>query len=1083
MRKILKKILLGLLISTILLQTAIPTYAAPSKGSNSNDYRAEFIKIKKGQSLADIDTSQITADELRMVALFMSNFYVPFATAFDDEDEYKVKEKTVKALTSSCNFEKDTAERLVELVYKYTLETAKPLYFKADKTQIYDIAVAMMNGETNKGTGELNILPTLAYTEEKLAQGYSKPSARTVLEVLNTAPDNQTDLADDVYRMTYGTFMGASRINEKIYACWSDDNTYTDDESKRVFSTNEVTKDSYAMYADSLSYAKGVGSSFLTVKESDATSLNDESVISAFSVLSPLYVDWVGNIIMDDGVNRVVLLPACMNPYTFKVLSGDTGQRVNLISLLGMSKWNSNDVTVSDDKGEGSKSRFKYKVYAGENSLFTTKGFTSARGKQNALENYLDDVIFGKGNAQELRDVIQKYFALSGNANTLYFPKWDKAIDENSKDGTRAYLKDDSMVHANYVWLDNLQEYEWSESELSKFFHVGDISKDERNGTKATFSNIDDFGGIAASIGNSDDASLSKIYMTYLFAYSNYQKGSTAFKAEENLVDMAFNGDVFPQNADNKIDWGDIEIGDDNGLMDEIMSMVYYILHPKEGMRYVSVWAKNKISAVLLGWHEDMVGQATSNVSTGMTKYIGFTGYTTIPSLNDLSWTSWLLSNYNSIIVYLIIIISIILCCYVIVGHLTGQRALIGAFMFAVLAFIPPVAINATVNIVNTVCDTIYGSKFTYWALVQHQSYLQDLYAATTGGATPEDYRDFVLKSQYAEGTGDKAEEQTDNGYASVKLKWMSPKKDNYLASIIEEEQGLTGTDSNNVTSNLLGGMLSKQVSGEEFLDEPESLYLYRDYMNVTMYALKSYNLYSTFYGGSNGQSNAVDMGTGDYKLQVGAQWQGSNENKNIHYSSGISLQTMVYTNYEADSTYSTAVRNGSDLKMLSSVEAIRNGFMYNTMGADTDLNSKLDYYTKTNLAASYALNYTQVYADLYQNTEALKKDIANGTVEVGKDALRGYGLPQSYFNFTQSDLSKTDATNYSKEKLDYFYYGMYSESPFYFFNYNILDQMNATQDVNYQFQTSKDGGFKNLLLGNNLDYFFNYSDNAADGY
>ena len=219
--------------------------------------------------------------------------------------------------------------------------------------------------------------------------------------------------------------------------------------------------------------------------------------------------------------------------------------------------------------------------------------------------------------------------------------------------------------------------------------------------------------------------------------------------------------------------------------------MVYYILHPAEGMHYFSVWAKNKISAFLLGWHEDMVGATSSNTSTGMTRYIGFTGYTTLPALEDMSWTNWLLENYNSIIVYLIIIIAVILCCYVIVGSLTTQRALVGMFMFALLAFLPPVAINAAVGIVNQACDAIYGTKFTYWALVQHQSYLQELYTATSGSA--DQYKQYVLSGKYAT-PGDKepsenAEEQTDNNFASVKLKWMSPKKDNYMATFIQETE------------------------------------------------------------------------------------------------------------------------------------------------------------------------------------------------------------------------------------------------------------------------------------------------------
>ena len=127
--------------------------------------------------------------------------------------------------------------------------------------------------------------------------------------------------------------------------------------------------------------------------------------------------------------------------------------------------------------------------------------------------------------------------------------------------------------------------------------------------------------------------------------------------------------------------------------------------------------------------------------------------------------------------------------------------------IFAILAFLPPVAINASVGVINWACDTIYGNKFVYWALVQHQSYLQDLYAAKSGSA--EDYKDFVLGVQvdYAKPkskdggeseVGANAEEQTNNNYAPVRLKWISPKKDNYMAGFAKEmerleEEGIHG--------------------------------------------------------------------------------------------------------------------------------------------------------------------------------------------------------------------------------------------------------------------------------------------------
>ena len=110
------------------------------------------------------------------------------------------------------------------------------------------------------------------------------------------------------------------------------------------------------------------------------------------------------------------------------------------------------------------------------------------------------------------------------------------------------------------------------------------------------------------------------------------------------------------------------------------------------------------------------------------------TGYATSPSLNDVEWVARGLNFYNNIIVYIIILMSIILLCYLMTGALSLQRALLGFIMFSVCAFVPPVAITATVDAINMICDRIYGTKFEFWALCQNQTYLSSLESLTDAG-------------------------------------------------------------------------------------------------------------------------------------------------------------------------------------------------------------------------------------------------------------------------------------------------------------------------------------------------------------
>lgn len=1162
-----RRVVLSVLSFIMILQAVLiePVYAI----SDSNDFRSEFINIKKGQSVTDIDVNEITMEDLRMLGIFLSNFYVPLGTVLDEDDETGTVEAMTSALTDVCGLDDSVALPLATACFKASLSTCKPLYYEipygANYTKTlcttdndcrivkaFDGVSALLGtdgGKTSKiedirvyGKGSWyqiqnctrskdgGLLPT-PHTNAKL-DPYStcymyKPTE--ALKSLTRLPDGSKALPEGIARMTYGNMLTFGR-NDCNVKCFWDDTQEPGKEGKDdryAFSTSDVSLSAIGLSHESIGYNVGYGGNLLSLDDKEWTDADDDVKSKALMPTAQLYVDWVGNIIVDDGDKRLVVLPACDNPYSWSKIGGEGGKLMNLINTKGIRAVQDNQVTLDEstissitvDTSTGLYSMDKYRTTYGSN-------------KEYKVTEYFFKVPFIDINVGESEEnakknkAINELFDCSGES-CIKFPNWKTRVKsgELKKKNIKAFV--------DYVMIDTIGEYEYKDGSDSSI-HRQSIQNPSNGETLSAKYDVK-FGkiskGATLKVTNEDSATLTMVYLTYMFAYSNYLTGATEYDETNHIVDMQFNGDAFPTDWSNNIDWSGVEEAMEEEAKDqmsgEVLSMIYYILHPAKGFKYVSVWAKQKISAFLLGWHEDMVGASTSNTSTGMTTYIGFTGYTTLPGLEDMSWTNWLLENYNNLIVYLIIIIAVILCCYVVIGSLTFQRAVLGLLMFGVLVFVPPVAINACVGVVNQTCDAIYGSKFVYWALVQHQSFYQDLYSALNNENDDGEYAQLVMRQQVSYANMDKvsssAIEQTNNGYASVKLKWMSPKKDNYLAGIVkdideavennkeagnkkpEEEddetkkKGEDGEDDesedeesgesvevgtttpDDVLTNFGYGMFSKISSGEEFLDEPDALYLYRDYMNLSLYATKSYNLYSTYYGGSESGTNTVDIANGEYRLQVGSHWTGTDTNKALKYSSGIPINNMIFANYEVSSgTYPSS----SEFKELSSVSAIRKGFLINTLAHTySDTNVKMDYYKENNLATNYLLNFTKAYSDIENAYAQLQSDIENNNVKIDKDYLSGYGLPQSYFNFTQLDLDTSSAEGYSKDKLDYFYYGMYSESPFYFFNYNVYDQMNALTGYTYSKDSGTSENFKDLLLGNNLEYFFNYSKNAGDGY
>lgn len=1154
MKKLLKKyarsIITGVLAFLMLFEAVLPQVSNTAY-ADSNDLRKAFIQLKNKQSLTDIDKNQLDSQTLRIIALYLSNYYNTFETVLDGDDVGEGEDEEGKAGTEqkmisaleNAGFTKDSAEILVASVLKASLSTAKPLVFESNKEEMTKV-VGSDAEQQGILTGALTVgTATEALNEARLSLiwddgGYIKTG--------RTLEEDTLKVDDGTYRLTYGLFLSMVDNGYKKDFKWLDSDG--NKSSTVAFSTNDYCKAAFAMCNARLHFNEGYGGSFSTLDRETATKLDkSEEMFGALAIGAQLYVDWVGNILMDTGLERIVILPACMNPYTFKIVGGNDGSRLNFVSSYGVNNINEGNITRRDNKNadkNGNKyqdSRYQVLGSKSTNNLYGLNYWTAFRGLKG--ENFdLDGSLkasWGENNilltlmAWGCEFADEKYVEATGDTDykgktdtlntqdgdgdTVVFPNFFKSttpIPEKTAKSDKVDImmtsKDNKGFYglSQVVYFDTEGVYEGEDKDWEGNIIVNDVATGignvkEENDKKKLKSNyatsgisFKDVNKATGDMATEMDKDLSTaIYTTYVYAYSNYIEGGhktgTAFDKDKHKVNMVFNGDIFPVAADNDIDDGKLEDKLNKAATDkiqsEIMSMIYYILHPVEGMHYFATWAKTKISAFFLGWHEDMVGYTTSNTSTGMTKYIGFTGYTTLPSLADMSWTNWMLENYNSIIVYLIIVMSIIMCCYVIVGSLTGQRALVGVFMFGFLAFLPPVAINMTVDIVNNMCDTMYGTKFTYWALVQHQSYIQELYTATQDA---ESYKEFVLKGEYSSDMNEEGAESTDANFTSVKLKWMSPKKDNYMASFVQEVQDdMSEKLSDQFLNNLLGSIGGKSQSGEDYLDSPEALFLYRDYMNITKYSLKAYNLYNFYNNGGE-----VSQNDGDYKLQVGYRWNASNEYSkigNLKYSSGLPFKNMVYVNYEADGTYNSQL--GTDLHDVSSTEAMRKGFLAKTI-PDIESGSK-DYYGDGSYAINYLLNFPRAYDDIALGREKLENDLSTGKAKIGKDKLWGYGLPQSYFNFTQSDLSQEgkaaeNGVQYSKDLLDYYYYGLYSESPFYYMTFNTIDQMKAYSEYTYSLTKSNEvnvgtpeGHFKDMLLGNNLEYFYNYSENSGDGY
>lgn len=804
-----------------------------------------------------------------------------------------------------------------------------------------------------------------------------------------------------------------------------------------------------------------------------------------------MWVDAFGNILVDTGVRQYVVVPAAMNPYVFKKTTEDEGDLEfgrslplnNLMSITLASQGNllSDDTNPTEDeakldignlysnfpKTENDNGYFNvmYKFPGTKdrdwnedsNYFLTEKGYDWGTSTLDALTTQyglkmwdiekpdMDDDKWlnfkDKANNVERhrsyykvntgRTFLYNLFPYGFNTstkveNSLIAPKsglnstpshyiiqdlvtFDSfGILTNDTYVNEDVTSDDQTIMRTRIW-DDKGETEISTDGITKGSAFGEKLEPERNKLN-----------VASNAVMKDYSS--NLYVSYVLAglggqdIIGYQIGFGSFPT--------FNGGTVLENLDPE---SQMKINDQ-----ELKNMAYYFLHPTEGVDYFARWAKTKIGALLVGWHNDMTGASNATNTTGMTKYIGFSGFTTMPSLNDLEWTSWMSSTYLSWGIYLIIGMVLIMLLYTVMGEVSMQKAILGVAVFSICLYLPPTAINSTVGVTNAISDSVYSNKFLHWGVMQLQTYSDEVDKLAEAGSSGDelDYTQSLLALQ---GGGDGMYSTNSSLGNGVTLKWMTPKKDNYLSTVQEELESSTNSEG---LASLTDGLLRRTLSGETYLDSNNAVYLYRTFQDITNYS-------RLYYGNLMGD-NVFGRGTLSHDISdiseslatVGMQEQYSEYLSGTDESSLYNRKKLGFINDEQDGL------NGSS--------------------------------TNKNVAK-------RIYAPL---SSKLVSDTANldiSTIGVGdkvgvsSDYLQA--TVKNFNNHEQSLSTQLSSDVLATELASTSSYALYTESPYYYFSWSLYDNGMSTK-------SGSSGSFRELMLGDNDSFFYNYDiDSESSGY
>ena len=152
----LKRVVAMLLLVCTVMSTFLTSFSniGVVHAGDSTSRRSTSINLAAGTKLTSIDDlSTIDEKSLRTIALYLSNFYIPFVSVLDgdwDEDDStdsgnkQYETEMLNALTKNCGFDKETAQYLVNYTLAQSLNSCVSMMMKkSDLENMFKLAKAV----------------------------------------------------------------------------------------------------------------------------------------------------------------------------------------------------------------------------------------------------------------------------------------------------------------------------------------------------------------------------------------------------------------------------------------------------------------------------------------------------------------------------------------------------------------------------------------------------------------------------------------------------------------------------------------------------------------------------------------------------------------------------------------------------------------------------------------------------------------------------------------------------------------------------------------------------------------------------
>lgn len=529
----------------------------------------------------------------------------------------------------------------------------------------------------------------------------------------------------------------------------------------------------------------------------------------------------------------------------------------------------------------------------------------------------------------------------------------------------------------------------------------------------------------------------------------------------------------------------------ENQIDNQLRWYTYYLLHPTK-TKYKRELDKNSGIATVSEAHANMIGANNQAGTTSASKFTGFVAYSAIPTTDDIKWTSGLKDMYFSQIHWVFAIILVVCLIYWIAGSLTLGQAIgsliVLCFLFGTVTHVQDWAADKA----NSVVNNMYSSKFSYLGLVQEEAYADKIDEAAKG----DSYNNY-LQAQNEELQALEIDGENNphtRGISNVTVKIQAPKK---LQSLVvgggKQDQELLDIAGNSQFGAVGLSAYTKSVSGQGFTENPNDTYLYRSYVDLSNFAKYTYlgvRPGSELVSGVEGHAD-----TSKWTPSLRDAWNNRSQAWDQAVESGYNIPN------KSGGVNSTKVVPALSSRIVTdayaSKESMGNLSLDQNVGIDTRrFNFGIVNYTKQHDFLSAVQKQTEANQtkktnikgrDKTVNAENAAPDKDKDNKDKKDDQKKQEEQQQQQQSSSGGGSSKPNPDAATLEgfqpdgggkytNLDYATLGafaMYSESPFYYYYYNLADQ-----GLNID---GGRGGYKDLLLGENSggNYFYNTKGNG----